>query len=48
MSALDAPVELWRAWRQDAELDAALGAGLLEVGHEFAAAVALDGADLRM
>ena len=42
---LDAAVELGPSRRQDVEGDAPVLAGLLEVGHELAAAVDLDGGD---
>ena len=40
---LDAGVTLRSLRRQDVEFDVELAAGVLELGHEFAAAVDLDG-----
>ena len=43
VGAFDAAVPLGASRRQDAEFDAELLAGVLELGHELAAAVDLDG-----
>ena len=45
VGALNAAVPLGLSRRQDAQGDAPVLAGLLEVGHELAAAVHLDGGD---
>src|SRR3990172_5418959 len=42
LGTLDVAVELGRARRKDEEFDAALAAGVLELGHELGAAVDLD------
>jgi hypothetical protein len=41
----DGAVEFGRTWRQDEEVEAALLAGLFELGGELRAAIDLDGAD---
>jgi hypothetical protein len=45
MGAFDGAVEFERTWRQDEEVEAALLAGLFELGGELRAAIDLDGAD---
>src|SRR3990172_12275785 len=45
LGTLDVAVELGRAGRKDEEFDAALAAGVFELGHELGAAVDLDRSD---
>jgi hypothetical protein len=46
LDAFDSAIELGAAGREDEEFDAAVAAGGLEGGHEFATAIDLDGADV--
>ena len=45
IGAFDGAVEFGRTWRQDEEVEAALLAGLFELGGELRAAIDLEGTD---